>query len=162
MAFASTEGVGPDPRHPHVLRDLRDWETHYGIRTQLPAMWLERVEVDRAAYGIYRPGFGNHVYRDLTISRAHTEPFNRSLDDRSTQHGKIAVDRFVFRGIRHSSRMPLTQLSANDPSGSAVSHFRDVRVVDPADDERRAIVGSGGGPRLELSTMTEKRAYSMI
>ncbi|MCZ6795785.1 MAG: hypothetical protein O7J95_19430 [Planctomycetota bacterium] len=152
MALAGTEGAGPDRRHPHVLRGLKIWEVHYGLRPQLPTMLVEDVTIHRAAYGVYRPWFENHVYRNLLISHTHTEPFNRGLDDRSAQHGKITVDGLTFLGVRQSSSMPLIQISANNVSGDAESHFRNVRVLDRLDRGRRALVNLGGGPRLEPTT----------
>ncbi|MEM7234700.1 MAG: hypothetical protein AAF517_21150, partial [Planctomycetota bacterium] len=151
FALAGTEGTGPDTSHPHRLRGLRIWNTHYGLRAQLPKMLVEDVKIHRAAYGIYRPWFDHHVYRDLSISETNTEPFNRGLDDRSVQHGPIAVDGLTFSGIRYSSSMPLIQISANNPGGSATSHFRRVNVVSPKGRER-ALVNLGGGPRLEPET----------
>lgn len=153
MAFAGTEGAGPDHQHPHVLKRLRIWQVHYALRAQLPTMWIEDVLIDHAAYGVYRPRFDHHVYRDIVISETNTEPFNRGLDDRSLQHGPITVDGITFRGVRQNDRVPLIQLSALDPSGHAESHFRNVRIVDRKDGNRRALVNLGGGPRLrDVST----------
>jgi hypothetical protein len=152
MVFAGTDGVGPDTRHPHRILDSRMWQVHYGLRSQLPTMWIERVEIDHAAYGIYRPWFENHVYRDLTISDTNTEPFNRGLDDDSTQHGTITVDGLTFRGVRRDDHVPLIQISENDASGGAESHFRRVQVVERRDGEKRALVNRGGGPRFESNT----------
>ncbi len=151
LAFAGTDGVGPDSRHPHVLRGLRIWQTHYGLRVQLPTIWIEDVNIDHVAYGIYRPWFENHVYRNLRIAYTDTEPFNRGLDDRSAQHGKITVDGLTFEGFRRST-MPLIQISANNVSGDAESHFRNVKLLDRQDGNRRALVNLGGGPRLDPKT----------
>ena len=152
VAVAGTEGTGPDTAHPHVLRGLKLWDLHYALRAQLPTMLVEDVVIDHAAYGIYRPWFKNHVYRNLRIGHTNTEPFNRGLDDRSLQHGSITVDGLTFYGVRNSGT-PLIQISANDPTGTAESHFRNVRVAD-ADRGRRALVNLGAGPRLEPTTAT--------
>lgn len=151
MAFAGTDGVGPDTRHPHRLKNLSIWEVHYGLRSQLPTMLIEDVVIHRAVYGVYRPWFENHVYRNLEISETSGEPFNRGLDDRSLQHGVITVDGLLFRGFRYSS-IPLIQISANNATGKAESHFRNVRIEDRRDGGRRALVNLGGGPRLTPKT----------
>ncbi|HSG72706.1 MAG TPA: G8 domain-containing protein, partial [Planctomycetaceae bacterium] len=127
-AFAGTDGVGPDTRHPHQLSDLKAWEVHYALRAQIPTMSIERVQIDHAAYGIYRPWFENHAYRDLHIASTGTEPFNRGLDDESLQHGRLTVDGLTFSGIGYGGQMPLIQISANNVSGTAESHFRGVKV----------------------------------
>lgn len=159
MVFAGTDGAGPDTHHPHRLRDLKIWQVHYGLRAQLPSMWVERVEIDHAAYGIYRPWFENHVYRDLTISFTDTEPFNRGLDDESMQHGSISIDGLTFRGIQRNDHVPYIQISANNVSGRAESHFRGIQIVDRRDGERRALVNLGGGPRLAPATATSVPVY---
>lgn len=158
MALAGTDRAGPDTRHPHVLKDLRIWQVHYGLRSQLPTMWIEGVKIDHAAYGIYRPEFENHVYRDLYIGHTNTEPFNRGLDDRSTQYGRITVDGLTFEGNRNSG-MPLIQISANNPTGEAESHFRNVQVINRRDGNRRALVNLGGGPRRNPTTPTGVPVY---
>lgn len=152
FAFAGTEGTGPDTRHPHRLRGLTAWQTHYALRAELPTMMVEDVTIDTAAYGIYRPWFENHVYRNLQIAATGAEPFNRGLDDRSLQHGKITVDGLTFSKLGYGGQMPLIQISANNVSGDAESHFRRVTVVDRQRDDRWPLVNLGGGPRLQPST----------
>jgi hypothetical protein len=158
FAFAGTDGVGPDTRHPHMLKGLSAWNVHYALRVQLPTMQIEDVDIDHAAYGIYRPWFENHVYRNLRIANTAAEPFNRGLDDRSTQHGRISVDGLVFGGKGYGRSMPLIQMSANNVSGDAESHFRGVRVVDRKR-ELRPLVNLGGGPRLDPSTQKGVPVY---
>jgi hypothetical protein len=149
VALAGTEGAGPDIRHPHVVRNLKIWETHYALRTQLPTMLIENVQVDHASYGVYRPRFQNHVYRNLSIAATGAEPFNRGLDDASTQHGSITVDGLTFSKLGYGGRMPLVQISANNVSGRAESHFRNVTVHDRDRPERWPVFNLGGGPRLK-------------
>ncbi|MEP6956969.1 MAG: hypothetical protein ABI883_09090, partial [Chthoniobacterales bacterium] len=45
------------------------------------------------------------------------------------------------------SQIPLIQMSDNNPTGEAESHFRNVRLVDRKDNSRRALVDRGGGAR---------------
>eukprot|EP00913_Durusdinium_trenchii_P028293 g26521.t1 len=152
MVFAGTDGVGPDTRHPHRLSDLKIWQTHYGLRAQLPTMMVENLKIHKAHYGIYRPWFENHVYRDLSIAETYTEPFNRGLDDRSLQHGKITVDGLTFSGYHYGRSMPLIQISADNASGDAESHFRRVRVINSEGKRRWKLVNLGGGPRRTPKT----------
>ncbi len=151
MVFAGTDGVGPDTKHPHMLKNLKIWEFHYGLRAQLPTMLVDTATMKRGAYGVYRPWFENHVYRNLHMIDVNTEPFNRGLDDRSLQHGKIAVDGLTFEGIRYGG-VPLIQISANNLSGDAESHFRRVKVIRTSERRQRALVNLGGGPRLKPKT----------
>ncbi len=151
MVFAGTDGAGPDTKHPHMLKNLQIWEFHYGLRAQLPTMLVDTAIMKRGAYGVYRPWFENHVYRKLHMIDVNTEPFNRGLDDRSLQHGKIAIDGLTFENIRYGG-VPLIQISANNPNGNAESHFRRVKVIRTSKRRQRALVNLGGGPRLTPKT----------
>jgi hypothetical protein len=138
--------VGPDAQHPFVIRNMKIWEVHYAFRPQVPSLLVEGMKMHKVAYGVYHPNYDRHVYRDLLISEAAAEPFNRGHDDRSVQYGVLTVDGLTFRGHRMSG-MPLIQISDNNPTGKAESHFRNVKVEERRDRGRRALVNLGGGPR---------------
>jgi hypothetical protein len=144
--------VGPDERHPFIVRNLKIWEVHYAFRPQSPCLLVEHLSIDHGDYGIYHPNYDRHVYRNLSISDTNTEPFNRGHDDDSVQYGPLAVDGVTFDGIR-SGRMPLVQISDNNPTGAAETHFRNVRVTNWSGDKRqRAWMNLGGGPRRKPKT----------
>jgi hypothetical protein len=138
--------VGPDARHPFVVRNMKIWELHYAFRPQSPSVLVENMRIHRAAYGVYHPNYDRHVYRNLVISETNEEPFNRGHDDDSVQYGVLAVDGLTFAGNRFSS-IPLIQISDDNPTGKAQSHFRNVQVIERRDNSRRALVNLGGGPR---------------
>jgi hypothetical protein len=148
------EGVnhaGPDSRHPFIVRNTNIWDVHYGFRPQVPSLLVENMSI-RSHYGVYHPNFENHLYRNLTIRQTNTEPFNRGHDDDSTQYGVLAVDGLTFDNIR-SGGMPLIQISDDNVTGKAVSHFRNVKLVNWADNSRdKAVVNLGGGPRPQPKT----------
>ncbi len=136
--------IGPDTQHPFIVRNLNIWDVHYGFRPQVPSLLVENMRIE-SAYGIYHPNFDNHVYRDVTIRKTNTEPFNRGHDDDSIQYGNLTVDGLTF--VDCSSGMPLIQISDDNPTGSAESHFRNVRLVNWTGSSHRALVNRGGGPR---------------
>ncbi|MDB5306424.1 MAG: hypothetical protein JWO38_626 [Gemmataceae bacterium] len=139
--------VGPDSRHPFVVRNLKIWDVHYGFRPQVPNLLVENLTLHRVAYGVYHPNYDNHVYRNVLISQTHTEPFNRGHDDVSVQYGPLTVDGLTFDGCR-SGGMPLVQISDDNPTGKAETHFRNVKTVNWTDTSKaRAVVNLGGGPR---------------
>jgi hypothetical protein len=146
-------GVGPDVRHPFVMRNTKIWNVHYGLRPQAPSLLVENLTI-KSHYGIYHPNFDNHVYRNVTIRQTNTEPFNRGHDDDSVQHGVLAVDGLVFDGVR-SGGMPLIQISDDNATGRAESHFRGLATTnwEPRGRRREAsIVNLGGGPRPNPKT----------
>ena len=157
MVVAGTDRAAPDTKHPHHLKNLKIWQVHYALRTQVPSMWVEDVLIDHAVYGIYRPEFENHVYKNVSIFNVTSEPFNRGIDDRSTQNGSISVDGLTFSG-RGRGGIPLIQMSDNNPSGTAETHLRNVRVVD-RETEKRTLVDRGGGSQVEPKTPQSVPVY---
>jgi hypothetical protein len=149
------DGLRDATRHPHVLKDLTVWNTVYGLHAELPTMWIQNVDIDHCGYGVYQPWFENQVYKNLRIAHSG-EPFNRGLDDYSTQHGSITVDGLALEGIYDEVRFPFIQISDDNLSGSAESHFRNVEVVDAGeerkDSARKPLVDRGGGPRPTPTT----------
>ncbi len=139
--------VGPDTKHPFVMRNTRIWKVHYAFRPQAPSLLVEGLKIWKAEYGVYHPNYDNHVYRDLYIGSTNTEPFNRGHDDLSAQYGVLTVDGLTFEGIRSGSQMPLIQISDDNVTGKAESHFRNLKVVSWTGDRRRAVLNLGGGPR---------------
>ena len=142
--------IGPDERHPFVMRNTKIWEIHYAFRVQSPSVLVENMQIHRSVYGVYHPNFDRHVYRNLTISQSErngdAEPFNRGHDDDSVQYGSLTVDGLTFVGHQNSS-MPLIQMTDDNPTGTAETHLKNVRVLDRKDGNRRALVNLGGGPR---------------
>ena len=94
---------------------------------------------------------------NLTISRSgksgDAEPFNRGHDDDSIQYGSLTVDGLTFSGHVNNS-MPLIQITDHNPTGSAETHLRNVQVLNRQDNDRRALVNLGGGPRPQPKTPT--------
>lgn len=143
--------IGPDAKHPFIVRNTNIWDVHYGFRPQVPSLLVENMTI-RSHYGVYHPNFDNHLYRNLTIRQTNTEPFNRGHDDDSTQWGVLAVDGLTFDNIR-SGGMPLIQISDDNMTGKAVSHFRNVKLVNWTDNSRqKALINLGGGPRPQPKT----------
>jgi hypothetical protein len=141
--------TGPDTRHPHVIRNLKIWGSHYAFRPHSPAMLMENVFIHQAAYGIYRPAFENHAYRNLEISMVGAEPFNRGMDDASAQTGTITVDGLTFTSAYGNNDTPLVQMSDVNISGTAETHFRNVTVNRPQQfQDRWPLFNRGVGPRV--------------
>jgi hypothetical protein len=154
--------IGPDIRHPFVIKDMKIWKVHYAFRPESPSVLVDGMTIYRADYGVYNPNFDHHVYRDLSIIETDSEPFNRGLDDRSVQYGPLAVDGLTFDGISgYADSVAMIQLSDNNPTGSAVSYFRNVRVVHRKDKGRRPLANVGGGTRTPPNTPRGVPVYNL-
>lgn len=139
--------VGPDAKHPFVVKNLKIWDTHYGFRPQVPNLVVENLHIHKVAYGVYHPNFDGHYYKNVLISQTNTEPFNRGHDDLSVQYGQLVVDGLTFDGCR-SGGMPLIQISDDNPTGNGVTHMRNVKTVNWTDGSKaKALANLGGGPR---------------
>ena len=151
--FKKIDWTGPDTSHPHMIRDLSIWGSHYAFRPHSPSMRAENVRIHKAAYGIYRPAFQNHEYQNLSISHVGAEPFNRGGDDASAQLGKITVDGLTFTTGYGNSSTPLVQISDLNLSGDAETHFRNVKVNRPNQfQDRWPLFNRGVGPRVKPIT----------
>lgn len=164
MVFAGNnrterDRIGPDTQHPHTLSNLKIWQVHYALRPQVPNMLIEDAHIEHAVYGIYRPMYDNHVYRNLTISHTDGEPFNRALDDDSDQYGPLTVDGLTFVGFYEGDGMPLIQMSDNNVTGEAVSHFRNLTVKHSREDRRRSWFNRGGGRQVNPTSATDVPYY---
>jgi hypothetical protein len=145
----SIDWTGPDTQHPHMIKNLSIWGSHYAFRPHSPAMRMENVRIHKAAYGIYRPAFENHEYKNLHISSVGAEPFNRGMDDASAQTGSISVDGLTFTTGYGNGTTPLVQISDVNINGGAETHFRNVVVNRPKQfTDRWPLINRGVGTRV--------------
>ena len=62
--------VGPDARHPFVVREPEDLGRPLRASARRsPSLLVENLRIRTAVYGVYHPNYDNHVYRNVTISR---------------------------------------------------------------------------------------------
>lgn len=112
-------------------------------------MLMENVSIDDAVYGIYRPAFDHHVYRDLRIAHVQSEPFNRGMDDASAQSGPVTVDGLTFVSGYGNRTTPLIQISDVNLTGEGVTHLRRVSVNRPDEfQDRWPLINRGVGTRV--------------
>ncbi len=144
----SIDWTGPDERNPHMIRNFTIWAAHYAFRPQTPSMLVENLRIHDAPYGVYRPGFDRHVYRNVHLSSLGPEPFNRGMDDSSAQTGSFTVDGLKLEDMRNNSQVhPLVHMADNNLSGTAECHFRNVELINV--DPRRVVFNRGGSVRAD-------------
>src|SRR5262249_53621769 len=81
------------------------------------------------------------------LAGAGGEPFKRGMDDASSQVGVFTVDGLQIDEFSKvsSPHVPIVQMSDNNLSGRAESHFRNVRWT--AEDGRGSLFNRGGQTR---------------
>jgi hypothetical protein len=60
-------GVGPDARHPFILKDTRLWNDFWAFRPASPSVLVDGMDIEQGNYGLYRAVFDRHAYRGLTV-----------------------------------------------------------------------------------------------
>src|SRR5262249_7057884 len=113
------DGVGPDTKHPFIIRNLLIWNGHYAFDTRMPSVLIDGLRMHNTVYGYRAMNCDNHVYRNFTLSgRANVafaavsagplpskEPLHRIIHDGGgTMGGKLrlTVDGLTFEGISSS------------------------------------------------------------
>jgi hypothetical protein len=60
-------GVGPDPRHPFIVRNTLLWNNFWAFRPAVPSMIVDGMVVNNGRYALYRPVFDHHAYGRFSI-----------------------------------------------------------------------------------------------
>jgi hypothetical protein len=145
------DGVGPDTRHPYVIRRLLIWNEHYGFNTRMPSVLMEGLRTHGTVYGYVALNGENHVYRDLTLGgrsnlgftvvsagpKPSTEPFHRIVHDGAFTGGKmrVTVDGLTFESVfGHGAMINLLDIAAVEK----VAHFRNVKFDRSTGSKREA------------------------
>lgn len=66
------DGIGPDPKHPFLIRDFRAWDTHWAFHAGSPCVQVQGMDLSDSEYGIWRCVMDHHEYEDLRMDRITT------------------------------------------------------------------------------------------
>jgi hypothetical protein len=69
----NVDGVGPDGAHPFVIRNFKAWDVHWAIHPVSPSVLLDGMDVHNAEYGIWRPVYDRHAYRNVRFDQVPDE-----------------------------------------------------------------------------------------
>jgi hypothetical protein len=139
------DGVGPDTKHPFIIRNLLVWNGHYAFDTRMPSVLIDGLRLYNTVYGYRAMNCDNHVYRNITISgRSNVpfaavsagplpskEPLHRQIHDGGGTLGgrlRLTVDGLTFEGIyggggNNSALIHVFDLGAV----SKTAHFRNIK-----------------------------------
>jgi hypothetical protein len=152
------DGVGPDAKHPFIIRNLLVWNGHYAFDTRMPSVLIDGMRLHNTVYGYRAMNCDNHVYRNITISgRSNTafaavsagplpstEPTHRMIHDGGgTMGGKLrlTVDGLTFDGIFGNSGNGSALISIFDLGAVAkTAHFRNIKHNDRLSGSKRELL----------------------
>jgi hypothetical protein len=63
------DNVGPDPRHPLIIRNTRLWNAQWAFRPNSPSMIVEDMAIYGSTYGVFQPIYDHHAYARLAIDQ---------------------------------------------------------------------------------------------
>jgi hypothetical protein len=66
-------GIGPDPAHPFVIKDMKIWESLWAFEPGAPSVVLDDMTIVNSRYGIYTPHYDPRV---RTFGRANFKGVN--------------------------------------------------------------------------------------
>jgi hypothetical protein len=100
-------GVGPDNRHPFVVRNFRAWNVHWAFHPDAPGLLVDGLTVHDAEYGVWRPRYDRHAYRGLKLTATETPEFAPVGDKPQAFPGPLAPvdDRPPVTVVTHVRRL---------------------------------------------------------
>jgi hypothetical protein len=67
--IGDVDGVGPDLKHPFVIRDLKVWATHWSFHSACPNVFIDGLNVYDSNYGIWRSRVDGAEYNNLQMRK---------------------------------------------------------------------------------------------
>jgi hypothetical protein len=101
-------GVGPDVHQPLVMRNTRVWNSHWGFHPFSPSLLVDDYEVHDSAYGLWKPDFEQHAYRNVRMDKISQHVV---LDPRGTLPPSL-----VGRDLGPSERFVIDELQPHFPA----------------------------------------------
>lgn len=83
-------GVGPDEKHPFVIRNFRAWNVHWAIHPVAPSLLMDGLDVFHAEYGVWRPVYKNHAYREVKMADVPEGTRYAFVNPSAAPEGKLA------------------------------------------------------------------------
>jgi hypothetical protein len=68
-------GVGPDYRHPFMIKNYLVWNSHWVFHGGSPNVWIDGLDATDCVYGIFKTRTDGHEYRNISLKRIDTADF---------------------------------------------------------------------------------------
>jgi hypothetical protein len=105
----NVDGVGPDESHPFVIRRFKAWNVHWAFHPVSPCVLLDGLDVFNADYGVWRPEYDRHAYRNVRMAQVPQD----------TRYG------FGLSPPNHEADFPKPLRAVDDlPPATVITHAR--------------------------------------
>src|SRR5262245_18854697 len=154
------DGVGPDTRHPFIIRNLLIWSSHYAFDTRMPSCMTYGLRQHNTVYGFRAMNCENHVYRNITLSGRSNTAFAAvsagPVPSREDAHRVIHDGGGFLGGKLRLTVDGLTFEEIYGPGGSngALINVFDVAAVERVVHFRNVKQDRVGGSKRELLCVT--------
>ncbi|MDB6005438.1 MAG: hypothetical protein JWR15_2425 [Prosthecobacter sp.] len=71
---AGVAGVGPDVRHPFVIKNFKAWDVHWALHPRTPSLLLDGMDVHHAHYALWFASYDHHAYRGIHLDDISVNP----------------------------------------------------------------------------------------
>jgi G8 domain len=61
-------GIGPDEKHPFIVRNTRVWNSHWAFHTLAPCVMVDNFDIHHVEYALWNQNFDRHTYRGMKIT----------------------------------------------------------------------------------------------
>jgi hypothetical protein len=63
----NVDGVGPDAKHPFIIKNFKAYNTHWAIHPVSPSVLIENMDIQNSEYGVWRPVYNKHAYESINF-----------------------------------------------------------------------------------------------
>jgi len=118
------EGVGPDVKHPFLIRNMKIWNSHWAFHGGTPSVQMQDVQIHDCAYGLWRSIMDGHEHLRLNFSQVNTTVFYpRSIGVAQDDDGSYGGYSFL-KPV--DDLPPITVITHVDPQPSGLIRVRGV------------------------------------
>jgi len=68
------QGVGPDDKHPYLIKNMRVWDAHWAFHTLSPCVMVDQYDIHNAEYGTWNQNYDRHSYRGMRLAAIAIDP----------------------------------------------------------------------------------------
>jgi hypothetical protein len=165
----NVDGVGPDERHPFVIRNFTAWDVHWAIHPVSPSLLLDGMDVHNAEYGVWRPEYNRHAYRGLHFDKVPDDNrygFGGEEPNKDADYPKplAPVDDLppvtVITRVGRTKGKLVARGSASDDGAikKVLVNGREARALAPNFAEWEVVLEDSGGDEVKLTAHAEDAA----